>query len=132
MGVYNSNEQMRDSLLLQLSNLDVAVPPPFFTQQTEYSDSATLGIAWRSVNLKERMLILRCLLRYDAHHIGTDNIVKLLSSVNLGGTPDNHHLEGLHRSVLNLHSALLVKLLQVSSPERYFIISFFKFLKRFH
>ncbi len=121
METFDSQQQMRDSLFRHLSDLDAAVPPEFLTsKQTSSADAAPLEYLWHSSNLKERILVLRSLIRYDVQHIGTDHIVKLLSSVHLGKPTDDNHLQGLHGSVLHLHSALLLKWLQLSSPERYY------------
>ena len=77
-----------------------------------YEDYAHQAFEWMTANLKERILILRVLIRFEERQIRPQDFLQLLSSVNLGKIPVVAELEEMHSSVLHLHSSLLLNLMQ--------------------
>ena len=110
MDTYNSRDELKESLIHQLRDLNEAKAPQ--------GPSVNLVKSWLAANLRERLVVLQCLIRYDESHVRAEDFVALLSSVSLT-VPSDPELEGLHYSILHLHSALLVKLMQVTSSQRY-------------
>ena len=99
MKKYNSGQELRDSILKQLKLVDSATAPAF--------------LSWHTASLKERLLLLRCLIFYDLQHIQVQHFLELLTPLNLGEVPNDDERKELYYSVLHLHSALLVNMMGV-------------------
>ena len=100
MDTFNSRDELKESLIHQLRDLNEAKPPQ--------GPSANLVKLWLAATLREKLLLLQCLIRYDENHVRAEDFLALPSSSSLT-VPSDAELEGLlHYSILHLHSAFLV------------------------
>ena len=113
MDTYNGQDQFKTSLLCQLKQVSESRPPT--------GPNSTLVKNWWAANLREKLLILQCVLRYSSGRFDVDDMVDILKvSMDRSDGPmsDDAELEALHFSVLRLHSALLVKILNIRHSDR--------------
>lgn len=114
METFNSADQLKASLIEQLK----VVSSEAFSKAP--SGPPALAKEWQSANIRERILLLQCLIRYNANRLRPEDVVQILSCFSEGiAVPlGDLDLEVPCFSLLRLHSALLVKALNVSSKER--------------
>ena len=111
MESFNTNQKLRDTLFRQLNHLVGSRPPT--------ADDALVK-PWHSANMEEKFVTLQCLMQYDVSHFNTEHFLELLIPVSVRRTyPADPRLKELHTSILHLHSALLVRVMQKFSDDRY-------------
>ena len=127
---FNSKDELKNSLVDQLKALTDSSPPSPAGLVTQSHIKL-----WWSSNLRERLLILQCLLHYTKDHTFTvAEFVDIAATCSKGLSfpAADPELESLVFSILHLQASLLVTLLKIKNNQRYqhtYIISIFSSLK---
>jgi hypothetical protein len=114
---FNSQDELKKSLVDQLKAVASASPPSPAGLVTQSHVKL-----WSSSNLRERILVLQCLLHYTKEHSFTVAEFVDIAATCLKGLSfpsADPELESLVFSILHLQSSLLVTLFKIKHSQRY-------------
>ena len=121
--MWNSENQLLDSLLKQLTHLDTISGQAAYDgahDEERNSPPVQKSSYWWTCILNERLLLTRSLILFDVNLISARDMAEMfrLAHVPVPYDPPRRDLEVLKCSALHLHAALLLKLIQAFSSKR--------------
>ena len=117
METYDFQGELKKSLINQLKALTDSTAP-----STSGLVTQALVKLWWCSNLRERLLVLQCLLHYSTNHsftVGEFIQITATCSRDLNFLAADAELETLLFSLLHLQASLLVTLMKMKLPQRY-------------